>query len=86
MAVRYLVEDTFQIPGRGPVVAGLLLEGTVRNGDALVVEGTGTRVRVSFVDVHTRQTPAGLRVGLELHPEDAAAATPGSTLVTPPAG
>jgi len=86
MAVRYVVRATFQIPGRGPVVSGLLLEGDVRNGDTLMVEDTETRVRVLSVDLHTRQTPEGLMVGLRLDPEDASMATAGSTLVSPPEG
>lgn len=82
MTVRYLVQDLFQIPGRGPVTAGLLLEGVVRTGDVLRVAGTGNRVRVSFVDFHARQTAEGPMVGLQIHPDDAPGVAPGATLLS----
>lgn len=84
MTVRNLVQDTFQIPGRGTVVSGLLTDGEIRNGDTLRVEGTTADVRISFVDLHSRTTEEGRRVGLELNPEDATAVTAGSTLVSRP--
>ena len=84
MTVRYLVQDVFQIPRRGPVVAGVLLDGEISSGDSLMVEGTGSRVRVLSVELHTRRTEAGLVVGVRLHPEDAPLVTAGSTLVSPP--
>jgi len=84
MALRYVVQDTYQIPGRGPMVSGVLMEGDVRTGDTLMVAESKAPVRVLSVDVHTRQTDEGLLVGLRLHPEDASAVTAGSTLVSPP--
>ena len=82
MTVRYLVQDLFRIQGRGSVATGLLLEGVISAGDVLTVAGTSNQVRISFVDFHSRQTQEGLLVGLQIHPEDAAAVTAGSTLVT----
>ena len=86
MTVRVLVERTFQVTGRGPVIAGLLLTGEVSTGDSLLVEETGASVRVRGLEMHVRQPERGRRVGLLVHPEDAAAVTPGSTLVSPPPG
>lgn len=83
MMVRYLVQDRFAIPGRGPVLTGLLTQGEIRNGDVLSVEGTTMSVQVSFVDFHRRQTPEGPVIGLELHPEDADRVTAGTVLVSP---
>ncbi|MCO7222495.1 hypothetical protein [Klenkia sp. PcliD-1-E] len=83
MTVRYLVQDTFAIPGRGPVLTGLLTEGQISNGDVLVVEGTSRPVRISFVDFHQRQTPEGPVIGLEIHQEDAGEVTRGTVLVSP---
>jgi len=86
MAVRYLVQDTFPRTTGGPRVVGLLYEGEVHDGETLLLEATGQTVRVLSFDWHTRQTDQGLQVGLRLHPEDAPLVTPGSTLVSPPAG
>lgn len=83
MTVRYLVQDRFAIPGRGPVLTGLLTAGEISNGDVLTVEGTTTSVRVSFVDFHRRETPEGPVIGLEIHPEDADPVTAGVVLVSP---
>ena len=85
MAVRVLVERTFRISGRGPVVAGLLLDGEISPGDSLTVEGTGATVRVRGLETHVRPTPEGRRIGLLVHPEDASTVTPGSMLVSRPA-
>lgn len=84
MTVRYLVQDTFRIPGRGPVIAGVLQEGEIRNGDVLAVAGTGAQIRISFVEFHGRETPEGPLIGLVIEPEDAAAVTAGSMLVSTP--
>lgn len=84
MVVRYRVQDTFRVPGRGPLVSGLLTEGEIGNGDTLRVEGTARNVQVSFVDVHSQVTAAGRRVGLELTPADPVAVTVGSILVDLP--
>ena len=84
MAVRYLVQETFPRTTGGPRVLGLLQEGEVHDGEVLVLEATGARVRVLSFDWHTRQTDQGLQVGLSLHPEDAPLVTAGSTLVSPP--
>jgi selenocysteine-specific translation elongation factor len=86
MTVRILVERTFQIAGRGPVVAGLLQEGEVSSGDSLVVRETGATVQVRGLEPHVRQPEEGRRVGLLVRPEDAPLVTPGSTLVSPAAG
>ena len=84
MAVRCLVLSAYPGHVAGPMVLVLLQEGAVSGGETLLVEGTGTLVRVQARDVHTRQTEAGLEVGLRLHPAGAAAVAPGSTLVSPP--
>ena len=84
MAVRYVVEDTLEMPGRGPAVLGLLLDGVITTGDTLLVQETGASVRISFVDFHTRETDRGLLVGLQVDPADAPLVTAGSTLVSPP--
>ena len=82
--MRYLVQDTFPRMTGGPRVTGLLLDGEIRGGETLLLEGTGTPVRVLSFDWHTRRTEAGLQVGLRLHPEDAPMVTAGSTLVSSP--
>jgi selenocysteine-specific elongation factor len=84
MAVRVLVERTFSITGRGPVVVGLLQTGKVSTGDTLVVAETGAEIRVRGLEMHVPQPDDGQRVGLLVHPEDAPAVTPGSTLVSRP--
>jgi len=86
MTVRVLVERTFQITGRGPVIAGLLLAGEISAGDSLTVEGTGATVRVRGLEMHVRQPEEGRRVGLLVHSEDAPHVTAGSTLVSRPPG
>ncbi|GHE11331.1 hypothetical protein GCM10011381_24510 [Klenkia taihuensis] len=83
VTVRFLVQDRFAIPGRGPVLTGLLTAGQISNGDVLTVEGTSRSVRISFVDVHRRETPEGPVIGLEVHPEDAHLVTAGMVLVGP---
>jgi selenocysteine-specific translation elongation factor len=84
MPARYLVQDTFPGHMAGPMVLGLLLEGVIAGGETLVIEGSGTPIRVSGFDVHPRQTAAGLEVGLRLHPEDAPKVAAGSMLLSPP--
>lgn len=79
--VRYLVQDRFAVPGRGPLLTGLLVRGQISNGDVLTVEGTSSSVRISFVEIHRRETPEGPVVGLEIHPEDAHRVTTGTVLV-----
>ena len=85
MAVRVVVEDTFQITGRGPVIVGLVIDGVVTTGDTLTVEDTGVTVVVRGLESCMPRQPAEWqRVGLLVRQEDAQAATPGSALVSPP--
>ena len=86
MAVRYLVQETFPQMTGGPRVVGLLQEGVIRGAETLLLEDTGTPVRVLSFDLHVRQTAQGQLVGLLLHPEDAPLVTVGATLVGRPAG
>ncbi|MEI4270319.1 hypothetical protein TEK04_01165 [Klenkia sp. LSe6-5] len=81
MRAHYLVQDRFAIPGRGPVLTGLLTQGEIRNGDGLTVAGTTTSVRVTMVDFHRRETPEGPLIGLEIHPQDAPVVTRGTVLI-----
>lgn len=84
MTVRFTVVRMFQLTGMGPTAVGILEEGDVpMAGTTLHIEATGTPVRIRSFDLHTRQTPAGLQVGLFLHPEDASMVSPGSVLVSP---
>jgi selenocysteine-specific translation elongation factor len=85
LTVRVLVERTFHISGRGPVIAGLLLEGEVSSGDLLVVEETRSTLRVRGLEMHLPQPEGGRRVGLLVRPEDAPKVSVGSTLISPPA-
>ena len=82
--MRYRVQDAFPGHVAGPMVLGVLTDGVIRGGETLVVESTGATVRLVGMDVHARQTDEGLELGLQLHPEDAAAVTPGSTPVSRP--
>ena len=67
---RLPVDRFFTLPGAGVVVTGTCWSGAVQEGDRLMVEPTGTPVRVREVQVHGRGSPrgaSGQRLALALH-------------------
>jgi selenocysteine-specific translation elongation factor len=76
------VQFVGSIPGRGPVLGGLLRRGTVEAGDVLAVVGSGATVRVRSVELHRTETVDGVRLGLHPHPDDAGQVAEGAVLVS----
>ena len=68
-ATRLFVDRAFSLHGIGTVVTGTLWSGSIREGDELVAEPGGRRVRVRSVQVHDRpvgRAEAGQRVAVAL--------------------
>jgi selenocysteine-specific elongation factor len=67
---RLPVDRIFTLPGAGVVVTGTCWSGSVKDGDKLVVQPTGQKVRVREVQVHGVKAPrgaSGQRLALALH-------------------
>ncbi len=67
---RLPVDRIFTLPGAGVVVTGTCWSGSVKDGDRLVVQPTGQKVRVREVQVHGAKAPqgtSGQRLALALH-------------------
>lgn len=67
---RMPVDRIFTLPGAGVVVTGTCWSGSVKDGDRLVVQPTGEKVRVREVQVHGAKAPrgtSGQRLALALH-------------------
>ncbi len=69
-AFRLPVDRVFTLPGAGVVVTGTCWSGAVKDGDRLVVQPSGDKVRVREVQVHGGKAPrgaSGQRLALALH-------------------
>jgi selenocysteine-specific elongation factor len=83
---RLYVDRSFTLRGSGTVVTGTLWSGSVGEGDELVVEPSGSPVRVRSVQVHDRQldrAEAGQRVAVNLPGVERGAVRRGDVLVAP---
>jgi selenocysteine-specific elongation factor len=83
---RLHVDRSFSLRGIGTVVTGTLWSGTIGEGDELLVEPGGRRVRVRSVQVHDRpvgRADAGQRVAVSLPGVERQEIGRGDVLVTP---
>jgi selenocysteine-specific elongation factor len=67
---RLPVDRVFSMPGAGVIVTGTCWDGVVRTGDQLVLEPSGTKLRVRDVQAHGKPVEAGSagqRLALALH-------------------
>jgi len=67
---RLPVDRVFTLPGAGVVVTGTCWSGSVKDGDRLIMQPTGEKVRVREVQVHGAKAPkgtSGQRLALALH-------------------
>ncbi len=67
---RLPVDRVFTLPGAGVVVTGTCWSGSVKDGDRLIVQPSGEKVRVREVQVHGSKAPkgtSGQRLALALH-------------------
>ena len=81
---RLYIDRAFTLRGIGTVVTGTLWSGTIRAGDELVLQPSGTDVRVRSVQVHDRdvgRAEAGQRVAVSLPGVERAEAIRGDALV-----
>ncbi len=81
---RLYIDRTFTLRGIGTVVTGTLWSGTIRAGDELVLQPSGTDVRVRSVQVHDRdveRAEAGQRVAVSLPGVERTEAIRGDALV-----
>jgi selenocysteine-specific elongation factor len=86
VAARLHVDRSFTLRGIGTVVTGTLWSGTLGEGDELVVEPSGRRVRVRSVQVHDRpveRAAAGQRVAVSLPGVERRDVRRGDVLVAP---
>jgi selenocysteine-specific elongation factor len=85
---RLWIDRSFSLRGIGTVVTGTLWSGSVGDGDELVLESSGRRVRVRSVQVHDRDVPradAGQRVAVSLPGVERRDVRRGDVLVEPDA-
>ena len=83
---RLYVDRSFTLRGTGTVVTGTLWSGSLGEGDELVVEPSGRRVRVRSVQVHDRpleRAEAGQRVAVNLPGVERVEIRRGDALVAP---
>ncbi|WP_131801969.1 hypothetical protein [Klenkia taihuensis] len=82
--MRYRVQRTYELTGRGPAALGWLEDGEIPfSASTLQVEGTATVVRIRSREMHSSSTEDGELLGIFLHPEDADLVTAGTVLVGP---
>ena len=85
-ATRLFVDRSFTLRGIGTVVTGTLWSGSIGEGDELVAEPGGRRVRVRSVQVHDRpvaRAEAGQRVAVALPGVERTEIRRGEALVDP---
>jgi len=78
------VDRVFTLPGLGTILTGTLMQGTIRNGDTLVLQPSGLEARVRSLQTFGRSADAvsgGARVALNVPGVDAHAIGRGETLV-----
>ncbi|WBQ08442.1 hypothetical protein [Kribbella sp. CA-293567] len=85
-AVRFEVETTFDLPGRGGIlVPGRLLTGVIQGGTTLRIEDTDQPVRILGLEFPSSagSTPATSKVTLVIERADAAPIVAGTVLISP---
>ncbi|MCP4593022.1 MAG: selenocysteine-specific translation elongation factor [bacterium] len=85
-AFRQAIDRVFTVAGRGTVVTGSVLQGTVAAGETLELLPAGHAVRVRDVQTHRRSADAvqaGQRAALNLIGVDREQINPGDELATP---
>jgi selenocysteine-specific elongation factor len=83
---RLFVDRSFSLRGIGTVVTGTLWSGEIGEGDELLAEPSGLRVRVRSVQVHdleVERAPAGQRVAVALPGIERSRLRRGDALVAP---
>ena len=80
------VDRVFNLPGRGTIVTGTLMQGTIRVGDKLELQPSGIETRARSVQVfgkNVEEATGGSRVAVNLPGVETADIGRGETLVAP---
>ena len=83
---RMPIDRSFSIKGIGTVVTGSVWTGSVKVGDPLEIQPSGTSTRVREIQQHgesASQTSPGTRTAVAIHSVSVSEASPGSWLVSP---
>jgi selenocysteine-specific elongation factor len=80
------VDRVFALPGHGTIVTGTLMQGTIKTGDALLLQPSGAEVRARSIQTFGRKVESaagGARVAVNLPGIEVGAIRRGETLVAP---
>jgi selenocysteine-specific elongation factor len=80
------VDRVFALPGHGTIVTGTLMQGTIKTGDALLLQPSGAEVRARSIQTFGRKVDSaagGARVAVNLPGIEVGAIRRGEALVAP---